>query len=60
MGLGGVMVRGTLSDSLFILDALLSRDGRPTGLGDAFAHCGRIAVHLRRWLLPRSGPGMSM
>ncbi|MBA2813789.1 hypothetical protein E0500_042410 [Streptomyces sp. KM273126] len=38
---------------------MLSRDGRPTGLGDAFAQAGRIfktlhlaAVHLRRRLPP--------
>lgn len=29
MGLGGVVVPGTLGDSLFILDALLGRDGGP-------------------------------
>lgn len=29
MGLGGVVVPGTLRDSLFILDALLGRDGGP-------------------------------
>jgi TnpA family transposase len=29
MGLGGVVVPGTLRDSLFILDAIHSRDGGP-------------------------------
>ena len=38
---------------------MLSRDGKPTGLGDAFAHYGRIfkTLHLLQFVSGRRGTG---
>jgi len=51
VGLGGLVVPGTLSDSMVILNAIFNLDvatARTTGLGKPFAHYGRIfkTLHL--------------